>query len=60
MVTHDISETVYLSNRIYILELNPCRIKDIIDIKFSQPRTQAIHETDEFKDYYTKVLNALN
>ena len=60
MVTHDISEAVYLSNRIYILEPNPCRIKDIIDIKFSQPRTQAIRETDEFKDYYAKVLKALN
>lgn len=60
MVTHDISEAVYLSNRIYILEPKPCRIKEIIDIKFSQPRTQAIRETDEFKDYYTKVLNALN
>ena len=54
------SEAVYLSNRIYILEPKPYRIKDIIDIKFSQPRTQAIRETDEFKDYYAKVLKALN
>ena len=60
MVTHDISEAVYLSNRIYILEPKPCRIKEVIDIKFSQPRTQAIRETDEFKDYYAKVLKALN
>lgn len=60
MVTHDISEAVYLSNRIYILEPKPCRIKEVIDIKFSQPRTQAIRETDEFKNYYTKVLKALN
>lgn len=60
MITHDISEAVYLSNRIYILEPNPCRIKEVIDIKFSQPRTQAIREMDEFKDYYTKVLKALN
>ena len=60
MVTHDISGAVYLSNRIYILEPKPCRIKEVIDIKFSQPRTQAIRETDEFKDYYAKVLKALN
>ena len=39
MIMHDISEAVYLSNRIYILEPKPCRIKEIIDIKFSQPRT---------------------
>ena len=58
--SNDISEAVYLSNRIYILEPKPCRIKEIIDIKFSQPRTQAIRETDEFKDYYAKVLKALN
>lgn len=60
MVTHDISEAVYLSNRIYILEPKPCCIKEVIDIKFSQPRTQAIRETDEFKDYQAKVLKALN
>lgn len=60
MVTHDISEAVYLSNRIYILEPNPCRIKDVIDIKFSQPRTQDIRETDEFKEYQSRVLKALN
>ena len=53
-------EAVYLSNRIYILEPNTYIIKDIIDIKFSQPQTQAIRETDEFKDYYAKVLKALN
>lgn len=60
MVTHDISEAVYLSNRIYILEPKPCRVKEVIDIKFSQPRTQAIRETDEFKNYQAKVLKALN
>lgn len=60
MVTHDISEAVYLSNRIYILEPKPCRVKEVIDIKFSQPRTQAIRETDEFKEYQARVLKALN
>lgn len=60
MVTHDISEAVYLSNRIYILESNPCKVKEIIDIKFSQPRTQAIRETQEFKDYQSKILTILN
>ena len=60
MVTHDISEAVYLSNRIYVLEPNPCKIKEVIDIKFSQPRTHAIRETQEFKDYQSKILAVLN
>lgn len=60
MVTHDISEAVYLSNRIYVLEPNPCKIKEVIDIKFSQPRTHAIRETQEFKDYQSKILSVLN
>ena len=60
MVTHDISEAVYLSNRTYVLEPNPCKIKEVIDIKFSQPRTHAIRETQEFKDYQSKILAVLN
>lgn len=59
-VTHDIQEACYLSNRIYILEPNPCRIYKIIDIKYNtNKRTQAIKETTEFAEYVRQVESAM-
>lgn len=59
-VTHDIQEACYLSNRIYILEPNPCRIYKIIDIRYNtDKRTQAIKETPEFAEYVRQVENAM-
>ena len=59
-VTHDIQEACYLSNRIYILEPNPCRIYKIIDIDYNQKeRTQSIKETPEFSEYVRQVESAM-
>ena len=59
-VTHDIQEACYLSNRIYILEPNPCRIYKIIDIRYNtDKRTQEIKETSEFADYVRQVEEAM-
>lgn len=59
MVTHDISEAVYLSNRIFVLGSNPCHVKKSVDIKFDGYRTHAIRETDAFKNYVNQVMSAL-
>jgi len=59
-VTHDIQEACYLSNRIYILEPNPCRIYKVIDIRYDvKNRTQAIKETPEFAEYVRQVEQAM-
>jgi NitT/TauT family transport system ATP-binding protein len=59
-VTHDIQEACYLSNRIYILEPNPCRVYKIIDIRYNtDKRTQAIKETPEFAEYVRQVETAM-
>jgi NitT/TauT family transport system ATP-binding protein len=60
MVTHDISEAVYLSNRIFVLGSNPCHVKQTIDIKFDEHRTHSIKETDLFKTYVNLVMSVLN
>lgn len=60
-VTHDISEAVYLSNRIYVLAANPCRVHKIIDVSFDTPkRTQDIRNTARFAEYVSEVEAALN
>ena len=59
-VTHDIQEACYLSNRIYILEPNPCRVYKVIDVRYNTTnRTQAIKETPEFAAYVRQVEQAM-
>lgn len=38
MVTHDLDEAIYLSNRIVVMGAKPGRIKKIVDVPFSHPR----------------------
>lgn len=55
-VTHDISEAVYLSNRIIILAANPCRIHKIVEVSFgSERRTERIRESAKFAEYVRLV-----
>lgn len=44
MVTHDIDEAVYLSDRIIIMDKNPGRIRDIVNVNLPRPRDR--------NDYY--------
>jgi ABC-type nitrate/sulfonate/bicarbonate transport system ATPase subunit len=41
MVTHDVEEAVFLSERVVVLEARPGRIKRIVDIPLSKPRRSA-------------------
>ena len=60
-VTHDISEAVYLSNRIYVFASNPCRVHKIIDVSFGvERRTHELRDTREFAEYVSQVESALN
>ncbi|MEY4989283.1 MAG: Bicarbonate transport ATP-binding protein CmpD [Actinomycetota bacterium] len=56
MVTHDIDEAVYLSDKVIVLYGSPAGVKDIIDVKLPVPRNQVDtrgHET--FADLRTKI-----
>ena len=39
-VTHDLDEAIYLSNRVVVLAAKPGRVKSIIDIPFTLPRSE--------------------
>jgi NitT/TauT family transport system ATP-binding protein len=47
-VTHSISEAIFLSDRVVVMDKNPGRIAEIVTINLPRPRTLAIRETDEF------------
>ena len=48
-VTHDIAESVYLSDRVVVLTPSPTRVQEIVDIPLPRPRDQV--ETKELADF---------
>lgn len=51
LITHSISEAVFLSDKVIVLSQRPAKIKDILDIKLDRPRNSEIKETIEFQEY---------
>jgi NitT/TauT family transport system ATP-binding protein len=48
-VTHDIDESVYLSDRVVVLTPSPTRVQEIVDIPLPRPRDQV--ETKEIPEF---------
>lgn len=57
MVTHDVDEAIYLSNKVVIMEPRPGRIKKILEIEMDYPRNRT---SKEFTDYRNEILETLN
>jgi len=54
-VTHNIPESVFLSDRVVVLSPHPGRISAIVDIDLPRPRQNSIREASEFYEYVTKI-----
>ena len=51
-VTHSLEEALYISNKIFILQPNPCSIYIVMDINYGNyPRGRWIFETEEYRNY---------
>ena len=57
-VTHNISEAIYLSQAIAIM--NQGRIADRLDVPFAFPRQASLRSTPEFAAYYGQVVTSLS
>jgi len=56
MVTHDIDEAVYLSDKVIVLYGSPASVKEIIDVKLPFPRNQVdTRSHEDFTDLRTKI-----
>ena len=57
LVTHDIDEAIYMSDRIIIMTPRPARIERIIDIDLPRPRDRT---TPEFVSHRAEILHFLH
>jgi len=57
-VTHNISEAVFLSDRVVVLSPHPGRVSAVIDINIPRPRDMESKQTPEFYEYITKIRNS--
>lgn len=57
MVTHDVDEAIYMSDRVVVMSARPSKVEAVIDINLPRPRARA---QDTFQEYRTEILNVLN
>lgn len=57
-VTHNIAESVFLSDKIVVLSPHPGRVSAIVDIDLPRPRTRELRDTPEFNNYVVKIRNS--
>jgi ABC-type nitrate/sulfonate/bicarbonate transport system ATPase subunit len=62
MVTHDITEALYLSNRILLMTDGPdARIAEDIHVPFVRPRArQAVHDDPRFAELRAHIVTMLD
>ena len=63
MVTHDIPESISMSDKIIILTKRPAKINEILDIKFADidVRTPlAARNSPEFREYFNTIWKELD
>ena len=56
MVTHDIEEAVYMNTKVVVIDKNPGRIKEVIDIDLGVNRDRS---SVKFVEYRNRILNLL-
>lgn len=54
-VTHNIAESVFLSDRVVVLSPHPGRVSAVVDIDLPRPRRSELRGSAEFYEYVAKI-----
>lgn len=57
MVTHDVDEAIYLSDKVVVMSSRPAKIEQIINIDMGRPRDRS---NPDFLQYRSKILRILH
>ncbi|MBP1564896.1 MAG: ABC transporter ATP-binding protein [Oscillospiraceae bacterium] len=57
MVTHDVDEAIYLSDRVVVMSARPAKIEKVVSIELAHPRARS---NPEFLKYRGEILKLLN
>jgi ABC-type nitrate/sulfonate/bicarbonate transport system ATPase subunit len=57
MVTHDVDEAIYLSDRIFVMSARPAKIESIIKVEIGRPRAR---DLPDFLQLRAKILKILD
>lgn len=62
MVTHDISESISMSDRIIVLSKRPAHISRIMEIRFADPELTPLQrrEQHQFQEYFNTIWKELD
>jgi len=55
LVTHSVDEAIYLSSRIVVVTARPARVRTIIEVPFSYPRRESVHEDYRFAELRARI-----
>ena len=55
-ITHDVDEAIYLADRVVVMDRNPGRIKEIVEVDLPHPRNR---NSDDFFKLQDKVEELL-
>ncbi|MBW3555553.1 MAG: ABC transporter ATP-binding protein [Actinobacteria bacterium] len=59
LVTHDVEEAVYLSQRVYVLAARPGRVRSAIDLPFGRDRGPLVRRDPRFLDLRDEIEDLL-
>jgi len=59
LITHSVEEAVYLSNKVVIVTARPARIKEVIEIPFTYPRSDSLKDDPLFNSYKARIRDSV-